>query len=80
MNNVSCTVVDLGYKSVKRDHSYDLAKLQLQQLSENLEAIRKAKSAYCKFGFFIVCIFFYVQNTFPTFGKVSWKTNRLVTW
>ena len=23
-------------------------------------------------------IIFYVQNTFPTFGIVAWKTNRLV--
>ena len=26
----------------------------------------------------IVCIFFYIQNSFPTFGKVGWKTNRSI--
>ena len=26
----------------------------------------------------MVCIFFYVQNEFPSFGKVNWKTNRSV--
>ena len=65
--------IDLGYKILKRDHTYDLTKLQLH-LFENLEAIRKEKSASCKFGSLLVCIFFYVQNTFPTFGIVSWKT------
>lgn len=45
---------------------------------ENLGAIRNIKSAQCKFGSILICIFFYVQNTFPTFGIVSWKTNRSV--
>lgn len=45
---------------------------------ENLGAIRKTKSAPCRFGYILICIFFYVQNTFPTFGTVGWKTNRLV--
>ena len=31
-----------------------------------------------KIGAILVCIFFYVQNEFPSFGKVGWKTNRLV--
>ena len=26
----------------------------------------------------MICIFFYVQNTFPTFGIVAWKTNKSV--
>ena len=29
LNSVSCIVVDIGYKIVKRDHTYDLVKLQL---------------------------------------------------
>lgn len=78
INNVSCMVVDLGYKIVKKDHTYDLADLQLQQLFENLEAIRKNKSTSCKFFSLLVCILFYVYNTFPTFGKFSWKTNRSI--
>ena len=24
----------------------------------------------------LLCIFFYVQNGFPYFGKIRWKTNR----
>ena len=27
LNNVPCIVVDVGYKIVKRDHTYDQAKL-----------------------------------------------------
>ena len=29
LNNVPCVAVDLGYKIVKQDHSYDLAELYL---------------------------------------------------
>ena len=78
LNSVTCIVVDVGYKIVKRDHSYDMAKLQLQQILENLGAIRRTKGAQCKFGSILVCIFFYVQNEFPSFGKVVWKTNRSI--
>ena len=35
INTVSCMAIDLGYKIVKRDHTYDLIELQLQQLSKN---------------------------------------------
>ena len=78
LNSVPCIVVDVGYKIVKKDHTYDLAKLQLQQIMENLGAIRRSKSAQYKFGSILICLFFYVQNEFPYFGKVSWKTNRSV--
>ena len=37
INNVPCIAVDMGYKMVKRDHTYDLAKLLLQKINENLE-------------------------------------------
>lgn len=77
-NSVPYIAVDMGYKIVKKDHTYDLTELQLQQLMENLGAIRKTKSAQCKFGSILVCIFFYVQNTFPSFRIVGWKTNRSV--
>ena len=76
LNSVPCIVVDVEYKIVKKDHTYDLAELQLQQIMENLGAIRRSKSAQCKFGSILICIFFYVQNEFPSFGKIGWKTNR----
>ena len=79
LNNVPYIDVDVGYNIVKKDHTYDLAELQLQQLMENIGAIRKTKSAQCKFGSILICIFFYVQNTFPSFGTVGWKTNRSIT-
>ena len=44
LDSVPCIVVDGGYKIVKKDHTYDLIELQLQQLIENLEGIRKKKS------------------------------------
>ena len=58
-NSVPCIAMDVGYNIVKKDHTYDLTALQLQ-LMENLGAIRKTKSAQCKFGSILVCIFFYV--------------------
>ena len=45
---------------------------------ENLGAIRRTKGAQCKFGSILVCIFFYILNLFPTFGKVGCKTNRSI--
>ena len=78
LNSVPCIAMDVGYKIVKRNHTYDLAELQLQQIMENLGAIRRTKGAQCKFSSILVCIFFYVQNEFPTFKKVGWKTNRSI--
>ena len=37
--NVSCEVVDLAYKVVKNNLSFDLAKLLLNQLRKNIESI-----------------------------------------
>ena len=45
---------------------------------ENLGGIRRTKGAQCKFGSILICIFFYVQKEFPSFGKIDWKTNRSV--
>ena len=45
LNSVPCIAMDVGYKIVKKYHTYDVAELQLQQLMENLGAIRKTKSA-----------------------------------
>ena len=45
VNNVLCIAVDVGYKLVKKDHTYDLAELQLQQINENVGAIRRSKGA-----------------------------------
>ena len=60
LNSVPCIVVDVGSKIVKKDHTYDLAELKLQQIMENLGAIRRSKSAQCKFGSILICTFFYV--------------------
>lgn len=30
LNSLSCMIMDLGHKIVKKDHTYDLAELQLQ--------------------------------------------------
>ena len=74
-----CIVVDVEYKIVKKDHTYDLVELQVQQNMENLGEIRRSKSAQHKFGSILICTFFYVQNEFPSFGKIGWKTNRLAS-
>ena len=56
--------IDLGYKTVKKGHMYDIAKLQLKQLVDNMITIEVAKSNKCKFGSLLACIFFYMQNHF----------------
>ena len=58
LNSVPYIAVDVGYKIVKKDYKYDLAKLQFKQLMENLGEIRKTKSAQCKFGSMLICIYF----------------------
>lgn len=78
LNNVPCIAVDVGYKLVKEDDTYDLAELQLQQINENLAAIRGKKGAQCKFGAILVCVFFYVQNEFPSFRKFVGRSDRTV--
>ena len=45
LNNVPCVAVDIGYNMVKYDHTYDIVKLQLQKINENLGSIRKTKGA-----------------------------------
>ena len=60
LNSIPYIAVDVSNKIVKKDHTYDLVELKLQQLMENLGAIRKTKGAQCKFGSILVCILFYV--------------------
>ena len=71
LNSVPCIEVDVTYKLVKKDHTYDLAELMLQQINESLGATRKSKGAQCKFGSVLVCIFFYVMKEFPSVEKVN---------
>ena len=78
LNSVLCIAVDVAYKLVKKDHTYDLAELMLQQINENLGAIRKSKGAQCKLGLVLVCMFFYVMKEFPSFGKVNWDQNKTI--
>ena len=50
LNSVLCIVIDVGYKIVKEDHTYDLVELQMQQIMENLGAIRKSNIYQCIVG------------------------------
>ena len=63
---------------MKKDHTYDLAELQLLKVNDNLAAIRRTKGAQRKFGAILVCVFFYVQNEFPFVGKVAWRNDRTI--
>ena len=78
MNSVPYIVVDVAYKLVKKDHTYDLAELMVQQINKNLGAIRKSKGAQCKFGALLICMFFYVMKEFPSIGKVNWDQNKTI--
>lgn len=62
LNSVPCILVDVGYKLVEKDHTYDLVELQLKKINENLGAIRRTKGAQYKFGAILICIFFYLLN------------------
>ena len=78
LNSVPCIAVDVSYKLVKKDHTYDLAELMVQQINENLGAIRKSKGAQYKFGAVLVCMFFYVMKEFPSIGKVNWDQDKTI--
>ena len=78
LNSVPCIVVDVAYKLVKKDHTYDLAELIFQQINENLGAIRKSKGAHCKFGSILVCMFFYLMKEFPSISKVKWNLDKTI--
>lgn len=66
LNSVPCIAVDVAYKLVKKDHTYDLAELMFQRINQNLGAIRKSKGAQCKFGSVLVCMFFNLMKEFPS--------------
>lgn len=77
-NSAPCEVVDLAYKTMKKDLEFDLVELQLVQFNKNLESIRAAKPNPCNFGSLLVCLLFYVLKFFPSKGNVVWKKDRLV--
>lgn len=65
--------MDLIYKVVKNNLSYDLANFFLRQFNKNMESIRISKNNPCKFGSLLTCLFFYVQKFFPSKGIVFWR-------
>ena len=48
-NSISCEAIDLAYKVVKNNLSFDLAKPLLNQLNKNMESIWSSKNNLCKF-------------------------------
>ena len=78
LNSVPCIAIDVAYKIIKRDHTYDLAELMFQQINENLGAIRKSKGAQCKFASILMCMFFYLMKEFPSMGKVKWNPDKTI--
>ena len=71
-NSVPCEAVDLAYKVVKKNVEFDLSKLLLSQFNKNMESIRTSKNNPCKFGSLLICLFFYIQKSFPSKGSVVW--------
>ncbi len=73
LNSVPYEAVDLAYKVVKKNMEFDLVDVLLKQLNKNMYNIRTSKTNSCKFGSFLVFLFFYVQKFFPSKGTVVWK-------
>jgi hypothetical protein len=73
LNSVSCEAMDLAYKVVKNNLSFDLAEILLKHFNKNMESIRTSKNNPCKFGSLLTCLLFYVQKFFPSQGNVVWK-------
>lgn len=72
-------VMDQVWKIVMKDHEYDLAEMQMLQLTEKLSSIRKEKNSMCKLGSLIVCIFFYIKKYFPGIGNFVWEQDEPMT-
>ena len=53
--------MDLAFKIVKNNLSYDLADLMLKQFNKNMESIKTSKNNPCKFGSLLNFLFFYVH-------------------
>ena len=70
---MSCEVVDLAYKVVKNNLSFDLVELPLKQFNKNMESIKTSKNNLCRFGSLLTCLYFYVQKLFPSKGYVVWR-------
>ena len=77
-NIVFLEAVDLAYKVVKKNFSFDLAELQHIQLSKNIESIWVSKNNSCKFGSLLVYLFFCVQKLFPSKGNIVQEKDTLV--
>ena len=60
LNSVSCEAVDLAYKVVKNNLSYDLVDLLLKQFNKNMESLRTFKNNPCKFFSLLTYLLFYV--------------------
>lgn len=73
LNNISCEAIHLALKVVKNNMCFDLAELMLNQFNKNMESIRTSNNNLCKFGSLLICLFFFVQNFFPSKGIVVWR-------
>ena len=73
LNSVSCEAIDLTYKVVKKNLDHDLFDVLLKQLNKNVDSVKTTKNNSFKFGLHLVCLFFYVQNFFPSKGIVVWR-------
>ena len=58
---------------MKKNLDYDLSDVLLKQLNKNVDSIKTSKNNSFKFGSLLVCLFFYVQNFFPSKGTVVWS-------
>ena len=80
LNSVSCEVVDLAYKIVKKNISLDLVELLLIQFNKNMESIKTSKKNPCKYGSLLTCLFFYVQFFFPSKGNEALKKDTPIVY
>ena len=73
LNSVSCEAVDLAYKVVKTNLSFDLAELLLKHFNKNMESIKTSKNNPCNLGSLLTCLFFFFQKLFASKGIVVWR-------
>lgn len=79
MNFVPVVVVNVAYKMIKEDTTFDLCTCLQKQLLLNLKSIKQDNSLRFKFGQLLVGLFFYFQGYFPGVGDVQWFVDLLVS-
>lgn len=79
INSISAAMVNVTYRMIKEDASFDLCTDMQRQLLLNLKSIKQDNALRFKFGQLLVGLFFYFQGYFLGVGEIQWSADQPVT-